>query len=514
MINLATALQRSATCSPDKTAIICGDVELSYQKFNDISSKIASALIEQGVEKGDKVALSCFNIPYFPLVYFGILKAGACVVPLNVLLKSREIAYHLKDADAKFYFCFEGTSQLPMATEAIEAFKQVDSCKQLCILTADQTALEHQGFPTLSALIATAEPIAQAANTQSDDTAVILYTSGTTGLPKGAELTHSNMLTNALVSNDLMSATFDDVHIITLPLFHSFGQTVHMNAAVVSGATMVLVPQFTPDGVLSLIDKYKVTLFAGVPTMYIALLATQTEADISSLRLAISGGASLNHQVIKEFEQRFNVAILEGYGLSETSPVASFNYQHSRRPGSVGLPILGVEIQVVDLEGRPVAQGEKGEITIRGHNVMKGYLNRPEETEAAIRNGWFHTGDIGYFDEAGHLYIADRLKEMIIRGGFNVYPREIEETFMTHPDVAMVAVVGIPDEHYGEEIKAFVVLKPDAQIDSRQLQQWGQEQCAAHKYPRYVQVIDKLPMSATGKILKRELKSEHESNAD
>ncbi|UYI46066.1 long-chain fatty acid--CoA ligase [Vibrio natriegens] len=509
MMNLAAALQRNAASKPDKTALICGDLEISYSQFDAIAGKIATSLINSGVKPGDRVALSCPNLPFFAFIYFAVQKAGAVAVPLNVLLKAREIQYHLEDSNAKFFFCFEGTPELPMAREGVKAFKEVDTCKNMIVMTQSQTDLEWGGVPTFNAFIRDVEPLADYVPRNADDTCVVLYTSGTTGLPKGAELTQQNIVMNAIVGQNVMAAQGDDVHLVTLPLFHTFGQTVHLNASVLSGATLVLVPRFEPSHVLELIEKHKVTIFAGVPTMYIGLLHADTNYDISSLRVAASGGSSLPTEVFRAFEEKFNVPILEGYGLSETSPIACFNHLDQERiPGSVGQPIQGVEVKLVDLEGNQVPVGEEGEIIVRGHNVMKGYLDRPEVTESVLKNGWFHTGDVGRFDEVGNLYIVDRIKDLIIRGGFNVYPREIEEVFMTHPAVAMVAVIGIPHQEYGEEIKAYVVLKPDQDIEAADLQVWGREHLAAFKYPRFVEIRDQLPMSATGKILKRELKSE------
>lgn len=509
MMNLAAALQRNAASKPDKTALICGDLEISYSQFDAIAGKIATSLINSGVKPGDRVALSCPNLPFFAFIYFAVQKAGAVAVPLNVLLKAREIQYHLEDSNAKFFFCFEGTPELPMAREGVKAFKEVDTCKNMIVMTQSQTDLEWGGVPTFNAFIRDVEPLADYVPRNADDTCVVLYTSGTTGLPKGAELTQQNIVMNAIVGQNVMAAQGDDVHLVTLPLFHTFGQTVHLNASVLSGATLVLVPRFEPSHVLELIEKHKVTIFAGVPTMYIGLLHADTNYDISSLRVAASGGSSLPTEVFRAFEEKFNVPILEGYGLSETSPIACFNHLDQERiPGSVGQPIQGVEVKLVDLEGNQVPVGEEGEIIVRGHNVMKGYLDRPEVTESVLKNGWFHTGDVGRFDEASNLYIVDRIKDLIIRGGFNVYPREIEEVFMTHPAVAMVAVIGIPHQEYGEEIKAYVVLKPDQEIEAADLQVWGREHLAAFKYPRFVEIRDQLPMSATGKILKRELKSE------
>nr|WP_275440738.1 long-chain fatty acid--CoA ligase [Vibrio sp. Of7-15] len=506
-MNLANTLQRSAFCAPTKAALICGDTTITYQEFDHISGKIAAALIEDGLTPGDRVALSCPNLPFFPLIYYGIQKAGGVVVPLNVLLKHQEIEYHLKDAHAKFFFCFEGTAELPMAKEAITAFERVEGCQKLIVMAVDDQLINYKGYETLSHFMSDHPPISECVVRQGHDNAVILYTSGTTGYPKGAELTHSNMMSNAFIAQHLLSASNDDRHLVTLPLFHSFGQTLHMNSAILTGSTLVLVPRFEPTTVLSLIEQEQITIFAGVPTMYIGLLGADDEYDISSLRIAISGGSSLHKEVIEQFESRFKVPILEGYGLSETSPIASFNYADSRVPGSVGKPVLGVEIRIVDEQGTPLNRGEKGEIIIRGHNVMKGYVDRPEETEAVLKSGWFYTGDIGQQDESGNLYIVDRSKDMIIRGGMNVYPREVEEVFAQHPDIAMVAVLGVPDSLYGEEIKAVVVPKKGAEVDGRALVQWGKEQCASYKYPRTVEVVSSLPLSATGKILKRELRA-------
>ena len=509
MMSLAAGLRRNAICKPNKVAIICGDVEITYAQFDAIAGKIATALVSHGVQPGDRVALSCPNLPFFPLVYYGAQKAGAVVVPLNVLLKSREVKYHLEDSGAKFYFCFEGTPDLPMGHEGIKAFHQVDSCENMVMMCLAENQLNFEGLPTMSAFIRDAAPIQDYVARASDDSAVILYTSGTTGLAKGAELTQSNIITNALVAQNIIGLNSDDINMATLPLFHTFGQTVNMNTTVLCGGTMLLVPRFEPGTVLRLIEKHKVTIFAGVPTMYIALLHTKQDADIRSLKVGVSGGASMPGEVIKNFEKKFGVPILEGYGLSETSPIVCFNHLDAERfVGSVGQAIQGVEVRLVNLEDNPVETGEEGEIIVRGHNVMKGYINRPEETTSAMKNGWFYTGDIARQDELGNIFIVDRVKDMIIRGGFNVYPREVEEVFMTHPAVSMVAVIGIPHEEYGEEIKAYVVLKEDQFIEADELQAWGKEQCAAYKYPRKVEIREALPISATGKILKKDLKAE------
>ncbi|UCG23310.1 MAG: long-chain fatty acid--CoA ligase [Chloroflexota bacterium] len=515
MLNLATLLEDTTRDHPDRLAVIFNEMKLPYKALNAAANQVAAGLVELGIRKGDKVALSCPNLPYFPIVYYGILKAGAVVVPLNVLLKGREIAYHLRDSNAKAYFCFEGTEQLPMGVMGHAGFKEVDSCQHFFIMTADPAAASPiEGTSTLGMLMAKQGPVFDTVQTNPEDTAVILYTSGTTGQPKGAELTHSNMVMNARLADTLFGETDNDVHLVVLPLFHSFGQTVQMNSGFYTAATISLLPRFDPDAALAIMQRDNVTVFAGVPTMYWALLnyPAADKYDLAhiaeNLRLCASGGAAMPVEVMKAFEEKFKVKIQEGYGLSETSPVASFNrLDRQRKPGSVGLPVWGIEMKIVDEMDNDVPQGELGEIVIRGHNVMKGYYGRPEATADATRGGWFHTGDIGRVDEDGYYYIVDRVKDMVIRGGFNVYPREVEEVLVSHPQVSLAAVIGVPDERYGEEIKAFIVPVEGAEMDEAELVAWSKENMADYKYPRLIEFRDTLPMNATGKILKIELRA-------
>ena len=322
------------------------------------------------------------------------------------------------------------------------------------------------------------------------------------------------MVLNARLADSMYPAAEHDVTLITLPLFHSFGQTVQMNSGFYKGMTLTLLPRFDPAAALGIMERDDVTIFMGVPTMYWAMLnypdADKFDLDKISrnLRLAGSGGSAMPVEVMKAFNDKFSVKILEGYGLSETSPVASFNrVDMPAKPGSVGPPVWGVSIRIVDLEGNDVPQGEMGEILIKGHCVMKGYYRRPEATAATIRDGWLHTGDIGTFDEDGYIYITDRVKDMIIRGGFNVYPREIEEVMMTHPDISLAAVIGVPHDSHGEEVKAFVILNAGAETSEAEIMAWCKANMAAYKYPRIIEIRDTLPMTATGKILKRELRS-------
>ncbi len=513
MLNLAILLEDSAQEVPERTAVVSENTRLTYAQVNAAANQIANGLVQAGIKNGDKVALSCPDVAYFPVVYYGILKAGAVVMPLNILLKPREIAYHLLDADARAYFCYEGTPELPVGEMGFTAFQEVDSCQHFFLMTAKPNAPSPiTGAKTLDMLMHDQPTTFEMALTNSDDTAVILYTSGTTGKPKGAELTHMNMLLNARLSDSMYPRADHDVHLITLPLFHSFGQSVQLNSGFYNRATLVLLDRFSPDAALRLMDQENVTIFAGVPTMYWAMLnypdanKYDLEKISHNLRLCFSGGAAMPVEVMKAFEEKFNVEILEGYGLSETSPVATFNRMGQRKPGSIGVPVWGVWVRLVDQHDQDVGTNELGEIVIRGHNVMKGYYKRPEATAEAMRNGWFHSGDIGRRDEDGFIYIVDRVKDMIIRGGFNVYPREIEEVLMTHPAVSLVAVVGVQHERHGEEVKAYVILKEGNQLTETELVAWSKQNMADYKYPRIIEFRETLPMTATGKILKNELR--------
>ncbi len=518
MLNLATLLESSARERPDHIAVIFNETKLSYATVNAAANKVANGLAAMGINPGDKVALSCLNLPYFPIIYYGILKTGAVVVPLNVLLSQREITYHLIDSDAKAYFCFEGTQQLPMCGIGLESFRKADLCDQFIIMTADPKApAPIDGIRTLSDMISNQPSTFPTVQTNPDDTAVILYTSGTTGQPKGAELSHLNMVLNARLSDTMYVAHVDDVHLVSLPLFHSYAQTMQMNAGFYNCAAITLLPRFDPDAALSIMQRDNVTFFQGVPTMYVALLdhlktgKYDIEKISKTLRYCLCGGSAMPVEIMKAFEEKFGVKIYEGYGLTETSPAAVSSLRRINREykhGSVGLPLWGVEVRIVDDEDKDVMQGEPGEITIRGHNVMKGYYKKPSEQKDAFRNGWLRTGDIGRFDEEGYIYIIDRVKDMIIRGGFNVYPREIEEVLISHPDVTLAAVIGIPNERYGEEIRAYIVKRKGAQTTEEEIKSWAKANMAAYKYPREVIFRDDLPISATGKILKKELRKE------
>ena len=450
MLNLATLLEDSARRYPTKDAFIFGDTHLNFAQINGAANQIANGLKAIGIEKGDKIALNCLNLPYFPIIYYGILKAGGTIVPLSVLLKRDEVEYHLRDSDAKACFCFVGTPDLPMATESYAGFQNVDACEHFFVITAKPTdPSPMEGVKTMGMLMGGQSPVFETVATSADDTAVIIYTSGTTGKPKGAELTHSGLTLNAILASDIITIGKEDNILTVLPLFHIFAMTCLMNAGIYRGSTNVLLPRFDAETVLGLMQKHEITIFAGVPTMYWGLLNYENDAfdfdNISkNLRVCASGGAALPVQVLEDFEVKFNVPILEGYGMSEGSPVVTFNHiEVGRKPGSVGTPVWGVEVKLVDENDNEVPQGEKGELVYRGHNVMKGYYKRPEVNEEVLRGGWLHSGDVAIKDEDGFYFIVDRTKDMIIRGGLNVYPREVEEVMMKHEAVSMVAVIGV-----------------------------------------------------------------------
>ncbi len=491
-LNLASLLTASAERSPDAPAIRLGEAELSYAELDDRSARLATLLDEKGVGQSDRMGVMLPNVPDFPVAYYGVLRAGAIVVPMNVLLKRREIAFYLEDSGAKLLLAWHG-----FAEEAREGAAEAG---------AELVEVEPAAF---AAALAGLEPTPEVAETDEDDTAVILYTSGTTGKPKGAELTHANLARNADVSSrTTCEIAGGDVVLGSLPLFHSFGQTVAMNASLSVGACLTLVPKFDPGEALATMQRDSVTHFYGVPTMFGALLhhPERESFDTSSLRTCITGGASMPVEVLRGFEEAFGAVVLEGYGLSETSPVASSNHPgKERKPGSIGTPIEGVEMQVVDENDEPVAQGEVGEIVIRGHNIMKGYWQRPDATEEAMRGGWFHSGDMARTDEEGYFFIVDRKKDLIIRGGYNVYPREVEEVLYEHPKIREAAVIGVPHDEWGEEIGAAVVLMEGEQLGQEEVSAYVKDRIAAYKYPRVVWFLDDLPKGPTGKILKREI---------
>ncbi|MYW64674.1 AMP-binding protein [Streptomyces sp. SID8379] len=492
MTNLARNLAHTAEAHPDRPALRLDDHVLDYRTLDEHSARVAAWLAAEGVVPGDRVAIMLPNVPHFAVVYYGALRAGAVVVPMNPLLKSGEIGYSAGDCGARTILT-SGPS-LPEARAAAE---------QLGITCTDVTG---QDFATALSRV---EPSAGIVERTDDDPAVILYTSGTTGRPKGAVLTHGNLRSNTETVSGLLGITGDDTVFGGLPFFHVFGQTCGLNAAVLTGACVTLLPRFDAAKALDILTRDRVTVMEGVPTMFVALLAAADAAGgtgAEAVRVAATGGSAMPVDVLHRFEAAFGCPVVEGYGLSETSPVVTLGAVDGvRKPGSIGIPVEGVEVRLIDDDGKEVAQGEVGEIAVLGPNVMRGYWNRPEADAAAFTDGWFRTGDLARRDEDGHHFIVDRKKDLIIRGGYNVYPREIEEVLYTHPAVAEAAVIGVPHDLHGEEVRAVLALKPGATATPEDLHDYVKTRVAPYKYPRTIRLVDALPKGPTGKILKREL---------
>ena len=504
-LNFATVLREAAHQQPDKVAALFEGGRMTYAELDALSDRFAAGLRHEDIGPGDPVALQLPNLPHFLIAYFGILKNGSLVVPLNVLLKAPEVEYHVSDSGSRALITWAGIAD--------EAAKGAAGAGLDRIFVVDTDGVGQSPFGRrFEDLMPEPQGAAPFEQTDPGDTAVIVYTSGTTGKPKGAELTHFQLFMNADTPGRLFGIDPDDVVLVVLPLFHVFGLSSQLNICVRFAATMSLLPRFDQAKVLEVIQRDRVTVFEGVPTMYVSLLnyPAVDQYDLSSLRVGVSGGAAMAAEVLDEFERRFGIVILEGYGLSETASTTTFNVSaEDRKIYSVGKPIWGVEVQIWDDHGLQLPAGSEhvGELVIRGVNTMRCYHNNPEATAAAFEGGWFHTGDLGYVDEDGFFFIVDRKKDLIIRGGYNVYPREIEEVLYTHPAVAEAAVVGIPNALLGQEVKAFVELKPGMSASADEVIAYAKERLAAYKYPRSVEFRSQLPKGATGKIAKNSLVS-------
>jgi long-chain acyl-CoA synthetase len=493
MTNFAEQLSTAAADYSDHPAVKLDDYVLTYGQLDQAVARAAGLLRANGVKPGDRVGMQLPNVPYFPIVYFAALRLGAIVVPMNPLLKDREVAYHLSDSGARVMV---GWQQFEQPAQAGSAEAGAD-----CLIVTPgefERRLED------------ADPVDEVTERADDDPAVIIYTSGTTGTPKGATLMHANVTAGANVGRDLVDAGPDSVTVGTLPLFHVFGMNSIMNVTVRARGLLTLIPRFEPGKALEVIERDGATTFGGVPTMYAAMLhhPERERHDVSSLQFCISGGAALPVEVLRGFDAAFDCKVLEGYGLSETNGMATFNLpDRERKPGSIGVPTGGTEIKLVDDQDNEVPQGKPGELVMRGPFVMKGYWNRDDATEAVMRGGWFHTGDVATVDDDGYFFIVDRKKDLIIRGGYNVYPREIEEVLYAHPSVREAAVIGVPHESLGEEVGAAVVLKEGETATPEELRDYMKQKVAAYKYPRVIWLADELPKGATGKVLKREIKA-------
>ena len=511
-LNLATILTETALAAPDAPVYRFAGTATTYRQLDEQSGRFAAGLRQAGLCPGEVVALQLPNIPPFLTAYFGALKAGLVVLPLNPLLMAPEVEYHLGDSEARLLIGFES-----MHAEASKACQQLDVPLYLTGPFDLGGAVGSGGDPLPDG----ARPAGELAGVPGTldepggmprdpgDTAVLIYTSGTTGRPKGAELTHFQLYMNCTVAGELFGARSDDVTLGVLPFFHVFGLSSITNVSVRYGGCLSIVPRFAPAAVLDTLEGDRCTVIGGVPTMLHALAQQDiTGRDLSALRVAVSGGASLPEDVMRAFESKYGIEVLEGYGMSETASSCSFNRPGDRRVLSIGKPLWGVTMRVADHEDRPLPPGRDhvGEILIRGHNVMKGYLNRPEATAETLRGGWLHSGDLGFQDDDGFYFIVDRAKDLIIRGGYNVYPREIEEVLYSHPDIVEAAVIGQPDERLGEDVVAVVVRRDGSDLSADEVIAYCRERLAAYKYPREIRFVDELPKGPSGKILKSALR--------
>jgi long-chain acyl-CoA synthetase len=513
-MNLSKQLHLTASSSPQKIAYHFSGQSTTYQQLDGAVTKFASGLEKLGIKQGDHIALLLGNSPYFVIGLYGALRLGATVIPINPIYTPDEIGYILHNGDVKVVVALD--LLLPMIEQMDALLPKVDNyiiCETPKDGNEPSQSLENLSFypklKSFSTVLTSGELNFVDPELQDNDVAIILYTSGTTGKPKGAMLTHKNLYSNAKDVSDYLKMNESDKVITVLPMFHVFCLTVALNAPLMNGATMLIIPRFSPKEVFRMTKEHSATVFAGVPTMYNFLLQYPEGevSDLQSLRLCISGGASMPVALLKNFEQKYNVAISEGYGLSEASPVTCFNpLDRPRKPGSIGMSIVNVENKVVNELGEEVPVGEVGELIVRGPNVMKGYYKLPEDTAMTIRNGWLYTGDLAQMDEEGYFYIVDRKKDMINVGGYNVYPREVEEVLYNHPEIVEVAVLGVPDPNHGEAVKCYVVSK-NPELTESALLVYCQEHLAKYKIPSTIEFLEELPKNTTGKILRRALKA-------
>lgn len=505
MNNLAGILRESAARHPDLIAVNFSGQKTTYRELEAASNKIANALKGMGVEKDDRVAIYCINSPFFVAGFFGTLKLGATVVTVSLLLHHSEVEYILRDSGAKVVIFYE------MFAPNVAAIREnLPDLENLVVVgQTDQVAAKSYAEIMQTEV---ADPVEIDVDPE-EDVAAILYTSGTTGNPKGAMLTHRNLLSNSGSVAYSLGIGPEDILLTVLPMFHSFALTCCLITPISQGAQIVALPNFDPSQVVDTIEETGATLFFGVPSMYILMLHLPHEKvkSMETIKYALSGGAAMPEEVMAQFEKKYNIPIYEGDGPTECSPVTSVNpIGGIRKSGAIGLPIRDVEMKIVDLEGREIPNSAIGEIVVRGPNVMKGYFRLPKETKESFFGEWFRTGDLGMKDDDGYFYIVDRIKDMIIVNGVNVYPRHIEEVIYKHPSVVEVAVIGVPHKRSGEAVKAFVVLKPGAEVTGTEIRKFCSQNLGNFEVPRHVVFTDGLPKSPTGKILKRELRKDGE----
>ncbi|MBU7006246.1 long-chain-fatty-acid--CoA ligase [Phosphitispora fastidiosa] len=504
-MTLGDILVKGCRDYPENVAFKFKDREWTYKDFEIQTNRAANGLKKLGIGRGDKVGLLMLNSPYFMICYFGIVKLGATVVPLNVMFKGGEVVYQMNDSNAAALIT--APMFMPLVSQIRDRMETVNN---VIVQDIDQEN-SYAGTVSLKAILEEEEDSLSLDYTVTvDDIAVFLYTSGTTGNPKGAMLTHDCLVANADQTRIATDSTEDDITLCVLPMFHSFAWTTCVTLPLMCGGKIIIHEGFVPQAFLRTIVEENITIIAAVPTMYSVLLQVPevNPEDYKKIRVAYSGGAALPVEVLKKIETKYSIRVLEGYGLSECSPVCTVNpWRGVRKPGSIGIVLPGVECRIIDETGRDVPRNTPGELLFKGRNVMRGYYNLPEATAEALRDGWMYTGDIGYMDDEGYIFIVDRKKDLIIVGGLNVYPREVEEVLYSHPKIAEAAVIGVNDELRGEMVKAFITLREGETASEREIKKFCQDRLANYKLPKDVEFVAGLPKTSTGKILKRALKS-------
>ena len=500
MTTLIEQFNKTANKYTEHTAMVFQDQKIEYGRMSEAVKRLAQGLRNIGIEETDKVALLLPNIPHFPISYYAIFELGAVVVPINIMLPAEEIQYYLQDSGAKALITWEG-----FRLQVMKAVEGVDSRPKLIFLGQKIPA----GTICLQRLMANSNPIEKSADVTPDTMAALIYTAGIADAPIAAEMSHGNLSSNAATCREMLMINADERLIGVMPLFHPLGQTLVMNTAFMAGAAIVLQPKFDAAKTMQLIQEHSITYMAGVPGMYMALIDVDLgDSPANSLRYCLSYGGYLDESVIEAFESKFDALLLNSYGVSEAGPlVAACRIDRERKKDSVGFPLVGMEIRVLDESGEELGSNQVGELAIRGASVTKGYYNRPAATKIRFKDDWLLTGDIGKIDEDLYCYIIERKEDLILKGGFNIYPREIENVLRKHPAVADVAVVGVSDELQGQEVKACVVLKEGHDANSNELIAFCSDQgLEVYKTPAYIDFFEALPKSATGRVLKRELR--------
>lgn len=502
MSHLYQLLEESAKKYPDQIALFHQAHKISYRMLNDSVNRMALGLLKLGLGQGDRLAVMLPNIPHFTITFFAAMKLGITLVPISIYYKADEIHHQLEDSEIKGIVFFE-----KFRDDVHRAVVDLESCQQ-CIVLGRQV---DEGENSLLSLIEKSSALEAEVEIDGDDTALIVYTAGSVGRLRGAELTHNNLLANVKSCFEFLNLTSEDKVIGVTPFFHPLGFSLIQNTFISAGASVFLQTKLHPEDILDTIEAHKITYMVGVPSTYRELLKADPERkrDFSSISALLSSGDAMDQETINVYEEEYKVQLLEGYGLTEASPMVSFNKKNGiHRAGSIGLPLLGVDMRIVDDSGAEVMPGQVGEIIVKGPNVMKGYLNRPEATKEALHDGWFYTGDMARLDESGYAFIVVRKKNVIVKSGFNVYPREVEKFLLGYPKIKEAAVIGIPDDIHGETIHACIVLKEGETVVDHEIDNYNKSRMAAYKCPSVLHFYESLPKGPTGRVSRDKLRKD------